>query len=125
MGDIMAESKAKLDAMAESDKERILLEEARNKVESYIYHIKNKLVDDEEDINKISTEEQREAVSKIATEAEDWMYDDGYNADLATMEAKYDELSTPFEKIVNRTVEMVKRPEAIASLNKKLGKVTE
>lgn len=101
----------------------MMLEEARNKLESYIYRIKNKLVDDEESIAKVSTEEQRETISQAASSAEDWMYDEGYDADLATMTAKYDELAGPAEKIFFRVSEMTARPEAVRELQKKLLKV--
>jgi len=101
----------------------MMLEEARNKLESYIYLIKNKLADDEEAIGKVTTEEQREEISQAASSAEDWMYDDGYDADLPTMTAKYEELSGPAEKIFFRVSEMTARPEAVGQLKKKLGKV--
>jgi len=122
---IMQESKNKLQYLAQKDKERMMLEEARNKVESYIYQIKNKLIDDEENIAKVSTEEQRSALSKMAEEAEDWMYDDGYTADLATMEDKYAELSTPAEKVWFRVAELTARPEALKALEKKMKKIEE
>jgi len=121
----MAESKAKLAEMARLDKERQLLEETRNKVESYIYMIKNKLVDDEKNVKKVTTEEQREELSKLAREAEDWMYEDGYDADLATFEAKYDEISTPAEKVWFRMKESKDRPAAIKALMEKMDKVEE
>ena len=119
----MAESQTKLQYLAQKDKERMMLEEARNKLESYIYHIKNKLADDEEAIAKVSNEEQREAISQAASSAEDWMYDEGYDADLATMTAKYEELAGPAEKIFFRVSEMTARPEAVRDLKKKLEKV--
>ena len=120
---VMAESTAKMDELARKDKERVLLESSRNKVESYIYHIKNKLADDEERIGKVSTEEQRETIRKLALDAEEWLYDEGYNADLATMEDKYGELSGPAEKIFFRVSEMTARPEAMKNLKEKLGKI--
>merc|ERR1712003_330318 len=119
------ESKAKLEDLAKKDAERVLVEEARNKVESYVYFIRNKLVDDEEQIGKVSTEEQRDAVSKFAEETEDWMYDDGSTADLATLEDRYNELSAPMEEILFRASEMSARPEAIEALQAKLKKVEE
>ena len=122
---VKAESAEKMAELDRKDKERVLLEEARNKVESYIYHIKNKLADDEENIGKISTEEQREAIRKAAEDAEEWMYDDGYGADLATMEDKYAELSGPAEKIFNRVSEMTARPAAIKSLEERLAKMVK
>jgi len=121
--EIMAESKAKMEALAQKDRERQLLEAAKNKVESYIYKIKNKLIDDEENINKVSTEEQREEISKLATDAEEWLYDDGYNADLVTMEDKYAELYVPAQKIFFRVSELTARPAAVLALKEKLNKI--
>lgn len=123
--ELLDESKAKLLDLAKKDKERVLLEEARNKVESYVYFIKNKISDDEENINKVSTEEQRAHVLKLAEEAEEWMYEDGASADLATTEDKYADLTTPAEKIFDRVKEMTARPEAIEALNGRLAKVGE
>lgn len=122
---LMEESRAKLAELARKDKERILLEAAKNKLESYTYHIKNKLVDDEENIKKVSTEEQRSHVMKLAEGAEEWMYEDGVTADLAATEAKYAEIFEPAEKIFERVIEMTARPEAIEALKGRLAKVGE
>merc|ERR1712159_234007 len=97
--DLMDESKAKMAYLAQKDKERVMLEAAKNKVESYVYLVKNKLIDDEENIAKVTTEEQREELRKLAMDGEDWLYDEGYTADLAATEAKYAELSEPAEKV--------------------------
>jgi len=119
------ESVEKLQELDRKDKERIMLEESRNKVESYIYFIKNKMSDDEEEIAKVTNEEQRSSIIKMATEAEDWLYEDGYDADLATFEDKYAELSEPAQAIFFRLAEMTARPEAVAALRKKLTKVED
>merc|ERR1712137_1189892 len=100
-----------------------MLEEIRNTYESYIYLIKNKLSDFEDEIAAISTEEQREALLKSASEAEDWMYDEGYDADLETYKNKYEELSAPAEKVFFRMTEVSAREEAVQELTKKLDKV--
>mmetsp|Transcript_31659 Transcript_31659/g.46706 ORF Transcript_31659/g.46706 Transcript_31659/m.46706 type:complete len:926 (-) Transcript_31659:2784-5561(-) len=121
--EIMAESKAKINELARKDKERQMLEETKNKVESYIYKIKNKLIDDEENIGKVTTEAQREEVSKLSADAEEWLYEDGYTADLATMEDKYAEISEPMEKILYRLSEMTARPAAVTALKQKLEKI--
>jgi hypoxia up-regulated 1 len=123
--ELLEESKTKLDELAKKDKERMELEEARNKVEGYVYYIKNKLSDDEERIAKVSTEEQRAEVLKLAEDAEEWMYEDGATADLATTEDKYAELSAPAEKIFFRVEEMTERPEAVLALKGRLTKVEE
>jgi len=121
--DILQESTDKLQALAAADKERMLLEESKNKVESYVYHIKNTLLDDEENISKVTNEEQRAEVLKLAEDAEEWMYDEGYDADLPTYEDKYAELSVPMEKIKRRVKEAEDRPSAIKALTKKLTKI--
>ena len=74
---------------------------------------------------KVSNEKQRKEIQKLADNAEEWMYDDGYNADLPTFEDKYAELSVPFEKILFRLEELEARPAAVEALTKKLGKVEE
>lgn len=123
--EIHAASKQKLLEMAQRDKERMMLEEARNNVEAYIYKIKNKLEDDSEAIGAVTTEEQRDAVRKLAEDAQEWMEDEGYAADYATVVDKYAEISTPFEKILLRVKESVDRPAAIAALKKKLDEVEQ
>merc|ERR1719319_1319234 len=96
--ELMAESKAKLALLAKADEERVA---------------------------KVSTEEQRAALSKSAEDAEEWMFDDGYTADLATVEAKYDELSGPAIKVFFRAAELTARPKAVEALTDKLTKIEE
>jgi hypoxia up-regulated 1 len=122
---IMEESKEKLQVLATKDKERMMLEEARNDYESYIYKIRNKLADEEEAIAAISTQEQRDELSRLAMEAEDWMYDEGYDADYTTYKAKYATLTEPAEKIFFRVAEVENRAKAISALNTTLKKVEE
>ena len=111
--------------MNRKDEERVKLEAAKNKVESYMYMIKNKLADDIDTLSKVSTDEQREACLNAAIAAEEWLDDEGYSADLATMEDKYAELSGPFEKILLRVRESTERPEKAAKLTKKLKEVED
>lgn len=121
--EIMAESRAKLHELARVDKERMMLEETRNNYESYIYLIKNKLADFEDEIAAVTTEEQREALLNSASQAEDWMYDEGYDADFETYTKKYEELTGPAEKVFFRMSEVSARVDAIKELNEKLDKV--
>lgn len=100
-----------------------MLEEIRNTYESYIYKIKNQLADHEEAIAAISTEAQREELLKNAAEAEDWMYDEGYDAGLETYRNKFEELSAPAEKVFFRMREVSARADAIKDLTQKLDKV--
>ena len=47
----------------------MLFEEACTKIESYIYHATENIVDDEEAVNALSSEEQCAEVHKLAKEA--------------------------------------------------------
>jgi len=123
--ELIDEYKSNIATLAELDKQRVLLEEAKNKLESYFYYVKNKLLDDEESIAKISTEEQREELSQLSRDAEDWLFDEGDTADLETIQAKYDELATPAEKVWFRLKESTARPEAVKALTEKLVEIEE
>lgn len=55
------------------DKEKKLLEKAKNELESYIYDAQDKLSQDV--YEKCSTEEEREKYSGLLSEASDWLYE--------------------------------------------------
>merc|ERR1712012_536006 len=77
-------------------------------------------------MGKKSTEEQRTALYELANSAEDWLYEDGYDADLETYKAKYDSLYQPADgTLFFRLKEATDRPEAIAAMQAKLTKVKE
>ena len=62
---------------------------AKNGVEEYIYDIRDKVCGELEDFIK---ESDRENYSKMLTEFEDWLYDDGEDCEKAVYKAKLDEL---------------------------------
>merc|ERR1711871_1660910 len=116
----MKESVDKLAALAEADRKRQELEEAKNKLESKVYSIKNYVEDNEEELDKVSTKEQREELVKLAGDTEEWLYDDGYDAGLEQFNDKYKELNTPAEKMFFRLAELTKRPLAVTKMKEKL-----
>lgn len=118
--DLVQEYKGNIAELARLDRERVLLEEARNKLESYFYSVKNKLIDYEEEVAEVSTEDQREELQRLSSEAEDWLFDEGDTADLETINSKYDELAIPAEKVWFRMKELTARPAAVKALNEKL-----
>jgi len=123
--ELVEEYKFNIAELARIDKERVLLEEAKNNVESYMYKIKNKLMDHEEEIAKVSTEEQRAELLKSAEVAEEWLFGEADDADLETVRTKYEELTAPAEKVWFRLAEMTKRPEAVKNLRMKLTEIEE
>merc|ERR1711924_588662 len=56
-----------------SEEEVQMVAELKNELEAAIYGARDKL--EQEDILKVSTEEQREAVTKLYTDFDEWMYE--------------------------------------------------
>merc|ERR1711871_837047 len=109
----IAEARGRLGALAAADELRRKKEAANNELEGFIYSIRGKFIDEEEALSTVTTEEQRKAVVDMANELEEWLYDEGRNADLADYKAKHiglQELSSP---IIERLVEKELRPKAI------------
>jgi len=123
--EFMSESKAKLELLAARDKARMMLEEARNNYEAYIYYVKNKCADDEEAIAKVTNAEQRESLLKLTEDASEWLDSEGFDADLETFQTKHAELAAPADAIFFRVSEATARPMAVAALKDKLSKVEE
>ena len=55
------------------DKEKKLLEKAKNELESFVYETMDKL--SQEIYEKCSTEEEREKYNTLLSEASDWLYE--------------------------------------------------
>lgn len=93
---------------AELKKEK---EREKNTLEAYIYETKEKL--DTEDVQKVTTEQQREEFSTKLSEAADWLYGEGENTDAAEYRGKLKDLKTVGDKIFFRVSEMTERPKAV------------
>jgi hypoxia up-regulated 1 len=122
---LVQEYKGNLAELARRDNERIALEEAKNKLESYFYLINNRLMDDEDNIAKISTAEQREELSTLSREAEEWLFDEGDKATLEALKSKLEVLMVPAEKVWFRLKESKARPAAVKAMREKLTSIEE
>ena len=109
----IAEARGRLKALAAADELRRNKEAANNELEAFIYSVRGKFVDDEEALATVSTEEQRTAVVEMANELEEWLYDDGRNADLADYKAKHLGLKEISNPILERLHEKDARPKAV------------
>jgi len=115
----LSASKKKLDELDRQDQIRIDIAEAKNTLESYIYEVKNKMYDEEDAINEVSTEEQREEVFEKANTLDDWLYDEGADLEAKEYRAKKRELEKLFEAIMLRVRERIELPKMIKSAEKK------
>merc|ERR1712193_594939 len=68
------------------DQAKAALEKARNNLEGYISESREKL--DQEEVQALSTEAERETIAKLLTEVYDWFDEDGWDADEPTLKKK-------------------------------------
>ncbi len=106
-------SVATLKKLAEKDEAKRAQEAAKSNLEAYIYSIREKMVEDEE-IQKVTDEAQREAFGSELTEAEDWLYMDGADASSAEFDAKKAALQLVGDEMIARAKELTRRPAAVA-----------
>ncbi|CCX05166.1 heat shock protein 70 family [Pyronema domesticum] len=82
--------------MANEDKLVSETENAKNQLEEYIYSCRSKLYGEWEEI---TTEAERENLSKTLSEAEDWLYDEGDDTTKARYQLREEELRFIFQPL--------------------------
>lgn len=97
--------------------------DARNELESYIFESRNRLYE-EKNVEKVTTEEEREEFQKLLTEAEDWIWDVEKET-AGIYKAKTRELKTIGNPLFLRADEITARPAAINAAGKTLGQLLE
>jgi len=104
----------RLKALEARDQAKKALEKARNNLEGYIGESREKL--ESEEIQVISTSEERETIEKLLTEVYNWFDEDGWEADEATLKKKLKSLKESMKEINTRITEATERPKAIADM---------
>ena len=113
-------SRSRLLHLEEVDRSRRAQEAALNSLEGYILSTKSKILEDEEDLSKVSTDEERSGVVTLCDEIEDWLYGDGRGATVVAYKEKEREVSKVAESIFRRYSELTSRPQAVAKARKQL-----
>lgn len=87
---------------------------ARNEVESHIYAMRDRLI---EELRPFCTDAEKDTVEAGLTAAEDWLYyGDGYDAEKAVYTDKLAELRASSDQIERRLVESKTRDKTVRSL---------
>ncbi|KAH6606755.1 heat shock 70 [Trichoderma cornu-damae] len=107
-------AKDRLKAFAVSDTARLRREEALNQLEAYTYKVRD-LVESEAFISA-STEEERQTLVEKASEASDWLYEEGDAATKDDFKAKLQLLQELVGPIQKRIDEAERRPGLITEL---------
>merc|ERR1719323_2645308 len=105
--DTIAAVKKKLDDLQTKEAEVLAVAGMKNELEASIYGSREKV--EREDIMQVSTEQQREEVTKLCTEYEEWMYEAGSTkSDYESRLTKLQDLLGPMEE---RALELEARPD--------------
>ncbi|XP_078149329.1 heat shock protein 70 (Hsp 70) family protein [Carex rostrata] len=106
-----AEAKSRLEEINKKDAERRRTAELKNRLEEYIYSTREKL-EENEDIHKVSTEEERKSLLEKLSEVQEWLYMDGEDAQAKEFEERLDLLTSIGDPIFSRLAELTARPSA-------------
>merc|ERR1712193_293481 len=108
--DVFDASVKKLKELEARDQAKAALEKARNNLEGHISESREKL--DQEEVQALSTEAERETIAKLLTEVYDWFDEDGWDADEPTLKKKLKSM----KEIKARLTEATERPKAINAM---------
>ncbi|KAL6344967.1 hypothetical protein AAG906_007698 [Vitis piasezkii] len=120
----IAEAKRKLEALDKKDAERRRTAELKNNLEGYIYTTKEKLESSEE-LEKISTTQERQSFIEKLDEVQEWLYTDGEDATAAEFQERLDLLKSIGDPIFFRLTELTARPAAMEDARKYLGQLNQ
>jgi len=115
-------ARKRLARLQKADDFRKQIGEAKNDLESFIYRARTKM--EESEVESVSNEDQRTAVSEALAAAEDWLFeqaDDG----AKKFRAKLAEIKGLAEPIFERASELSARPQAINSTEVMIGYTRE
>ncbi|XP_034934866.1 heat shock 70 kDa protein 4L isoform X2 [Chelonus insularis] len=106
------EKEAKMVAEDKHEKERV---DARNALEEYVYDLRSKIFDDTQ-LAKFVTDEEREKLSRVLEETENWLYDQGEDCSRQIYSDRLTELKSQGEPIKERQSEFEGRQYALNDL---------
>ncbi|GAB0093000.1 hypoxia up-regulated protein 1 [Sergentomyia squamirostris] len=116
--DLYEESKKKIEALDQMDRDRTRRETALNALESFVIEAGQRM--EQEEYSSCALPEEIEQIQKSCAETSDWLYEDGIDADAKTYENKLKELKKLTNDVYGRHWEHNERPEALKALEKML-----
>jgi len=126
-----------LEELQQADDERRARDSLKNTLESYVFSTRSKIREHEEDLEKVSTDEEREKIMEDLEGIEDWLYEDGdeggANAPIDAYKEKRKKMDERVNALFFRHAELEERPKAVetariileAAKHKTTGWITE
>jgi len=99
--------------MLASDRLAIETAEKKNAVESYVYDMRNKIT---ESFSEFSTPGEKDTLSKLFEQTEEWLYSEGADATKSVYVKKLEELRAIGDPIGKRKYEYENRYEALVAI---------
>jgi len=93
----------------------------RNTLESYIYDMRDKITTNSS-LGAYATQAEKDEFVKKNEELENWLYEDGFDAQKDLLGDKLGELKKLGDPVEKRAIEAATRPTAVASLRKNVEK---
>jgi len=100
--------------MEAADQMKLAVERAMNNLESFIFEFRDKLED--EDVLKMTSEEEREKIRGKLSATGDWLEEDGWEADEETLKGKLKDLKEVTKDMTLKLNEAIERPKALSAL---------
>jgi len=116
------ESLEKLEKLEQSEREITRRATALNNLESFVVDMQTKL--EESEYAEAVTSEEADKIRSFCSEINEWLYEDGMDAEADVYEKKLEEVSKLTKPLFIRVYEHRERPDAIKSLNTVLNATT-
>lgn len=109
--------------VAMGNQDRVIQEtsDMRNELESYIYHMRDKILS-ESQLGSYANQQEKDAFNKKNDEAENWLYEEGFDATKSVYASKLAELKALGGPIEHRAAEAAARPTAVSALQQNVEK---
>ncbi|CAJ2511775.1 Uu.00g074000.m01.CDS01 [Anthostomella pinea] len=114
----LTKAKDRIKAFEASDKSRRAREEVLNQLEAFTYKVRDLL--DTQSFVSLSTSAERAKLEQKASDASDWLYDEGANAPRDELKSRLKELKDLVAPVEKRIEEAAKRPELVKALKDSL-----
>ncbi|GAB4830617.1 hypothetical protein Ancab_020383 [Ancistrocladus abbreviatus] len=116
--------KHKLEDLDKKDAERRRTAQLKNNLEGYSYNTREK-IESSDEVQKVSTIEERESFIRKLEEVQEWLYMDGEDATAGEFQERLDTLKAIGDPIFFRLTELTARPEAIKHARRYLGELKQ
>jgi len=116
------ELQKRLKALKEHEEEAAAEAGLRNELEAYIYGSRDKM--ERDDIVKVSTDQQREEISKLCTEYEEWVHEAGHHP-KSEFESRLKTLQDLLSPMEERALELESREDLPETVQEEIDAIKE